>query len=382
MIRVTLAQATHFILAKNHLAEPTADLVRLVGALGGVPADPPATPFFALFARLKNFTPSDLITAHQKRLLARTMLMRGHRYFVPIEAFSTFQAATARQRRQNLNSEFRLWDIKNSEIEQLGQAILAVVDDQPRAAEVISNQLSPDVIRDLTQTSRGGRVSQTTNVALALRWLTANGQLYALPDPALATDWRRDEVLYTRSNVWSPETDLIDAPDEAPAQAAVVRAYLTAFGPASEADISFWTGFGKSETARAISALSAETTLTLVEGIPGITLLLKSQADALQAVAAPAEPVINILPADDPFLAAHRASRARYFADQKLQRQIFNSAGAAKPTIVIDGQVVGVWDVDPQTNQISWRLLAKVNRGLESLIEDKVEHLERFIMTG
>ena len=107
-------------------------------------------------------------------------------------------------------------------------------------------------------------------------------------------------------------------------------------------------------------------------------LLLKEQAEALQATQPPQQPIANILPADDPFVTAHRASRSRYFSDQKLQRHVFSSTGAAQPTIVVNGQIVGVWEW--AENRLVWHLLAELDPALHPLIQSEIERVEAFIL--
>jgi hypothetical protein len=387
MLRATPAQTAHFILTKNYLAaSKAAGVVPLVGELAGLPGAPTLTPFLAAYTRLAGFTPTDLLAElYQKRSLIQSTLMRSAAYIVPVERYATLHAATARQRNQDFNSKFRLWGLDNSEVEALEQAILAR-DDWPAPVEVISARLPQSLPREVSQTSRGGRVSTTSNVALVLRWLVAKGVLSASPaeikdlpglqNPAGLTK----ELLYAPLAAWYPELDLSAVPSEAEAQAVLAQAYLAAFGPASEADISFWTGFGKSETARAVGALAAKTTLVLIEGIPGMLLLLKAQAEALQATQPPVQPVINVLPADDPFTTAHRASRSRYFGDQKLQRHIFSSTGAAEPAIVVNGQIVGTWAWTG--SQLTWRLLVEIDSALLPLIQAEIEGISAFISPG
>ncbi|MBE7552845.1 MAG: winged helix DNA-binding domain-containing protein [Anaerolineales bacterium] len=387
MIRATPAQAAHFILTKNYLAAgKAAGVVPFVGELVGLPAAPSPAPFLAAYSRLASFTPTDLLAElYQKRSLIQSTLMRSVPYIVPVERFAALHAATARQRNQDFNSEFRLWGLDNSEVEALEQAILAS-GDWPAPVEAISARLPQSLPREVSQTSRGGRVSTTSNVALVLRWLVAKGVLSASPaeikDVSGFANLTRltQELLYAPLAAWYPELDLSAVPSEAEAQAALAQAYLAAFGPASEADISFWTGFGKSETARAVGALAAKTTLVLVEGIPGMLLLLKAQAEAFQTTQPPTQPVINILPADDPFTTAHRASRSRYFSDQKLQRHIFSSTGAAEPAIVVNGQIVGTWAW--AGSQLTWRLLVEIDPALLPLIQIEIERVGAFIQPG
>jgi hypothetical protein len=226
-----------------------------------------------------------------------------------------------------------------------------------------------------------------------LHWLAAKGILGVSPEmpdyPGAmhfeSFDFAQDKrMLHPKKETYAPLAtlypglDLTTAPNEAEAQAALVQAYLAAFGPATEADISFWTGFGKSETARAVGSLASKTTLALIEGIPGMLLLLKEQAEALQATQPPQQPIVNILPADDPFVTAHRASRSRYFSDQKLQRHVFSSTGAAQPTIVVNGQIVGVWEW--AENSRDWHLLAELDPALHPLIQSEIERVEAFIL--
>jgi|GEM_PF-2213719 len=381
MIRTTLSQANNFVLQKNYLAaEKAPSITELVEQLAGLPAEPSSTPYLSACVRLTDFTPNQLlIELNQTRSLIKGSFMRSTPYIVNTNRYIVWHAATARQRKHDFNAEFRLWGIEtNDEIERLGQSILSIFGDQPLTSEVITGRLPKDLVQELTQTSRGGRVTKTNNMALTLRWLVSKGVLGVSNDSA---DWRVENPIYARLNHWYPDLDLSSAPGEADAQKTLVRAYLAAFGPATEADISFWTGFGKSETARAIAALSSETTLTMVEGIPGMLLTLKSQADILQATEIPVGPVINILPADDPLITAHRASRVLYMADQKLQRQIFSSSGAAKPTILVDGQVVGLWDWHTESgrDEITWQLLTKVDSEIVALIQAEMERIAVFI---
>jgi hypothetical protein len=95
----------------------------------------------------------------------------------------------------------------------------------------------------------------------------------------------------------------------------------------------------------------------------------------------PAQPIVNALPTDDPFTTAHRASRSRYFSDQKLQRQVFSSSGAAKPTLMVNGQVTGVWAWQPDgaPPHLSWQLLAPVDPAIVPLIEAELAEVAVFI---
>ena len=104
MIRATFAQAQHFILQKNYLANnPATNVPDLAATLVGLPADPSPTPFLSAWARMANFSPDTLTAAlNQTPTLIKSELMRTTPYIVPVEKFVTLHAATARQRKKRL----------------------------------------------------------------------------------------------------------------------------------------------------------------------------------------------------------------------------------------------------------------------------------------
>jgi hypothetical protein len=340
MIRATLAQTNHFVLQKNYLtAHKAANLNDLLHDLIGLPS---SDSMFAAQARLPKLTTAELNKAlYQEATLMEATVMRNERYLIRVADYPSLYIATLRQRKQEFNAQFRLWGVENDAIDQLGEQIMTRLADQPRThADLIA--LLPDV-QSLSQTSRGGRTTHTTNAVLALAWLMAQGKLATRPQP------HRTNPLYLPMSQAYPQLDLSQLPSEADAQCNLVRAYLAAFGPVNEADVSLWTGLSKSETARAMGALTTETTLVLVEGLPGMLLLLKNQAEALTAMPPFTQDLNHLLPTNDPYITAHRASRGRYFTNPKHYRQVFNSAGVAQPTMLLNGQVIGTWDTSANT---------------------------------
>ncbi|MEM7035170.1 MAG: crosslink repair DNA glycosylase YcaQ family protein [Chloroflexota bacterium] len=378
MIRATQTQAMHFILNKMSLVEKSNQSGQaMVGKVVALPALDQSDAILSLQARVTTTSIPDLATA----LLAssdviRRPLMRHWPFFVRVADFLRFQIATKRQRRQHFNSQFLHWQIKREVIEQLGEQILAGMGEQPRTANQIINDVDPGSICELTHTSRGGRVSTISNLSLTLDLLEAEGQVLRVQNGTVS-DWRKTSFAYALPEVGYPDLQTQTAVTEAEAQAWLTRAYLAVFGPVAEADISAWAGFGKSETRRAVSTLANETTLTMVDGVPGAMMMLKSQADALKATPEPSEPVVNVLPANDPFVTAYKASRARVLADRRLQRQVFNKADHAKPVMLVNGRIVGVWswETEDDENRIQGQLFLDLSDGLYNITKTKLEGL-------
>ncbi len=373
MIRATLTQTNRFVLEKSFLVTNKApSLEQLLRDTAGVPVE-------ALWLSLKNRLPEVTVSQveqslqpEQRTILASTVRAVDH--LINTADFLSLHIATARQRKQSFNGEFRTWGLDVPEVEQLSRLITDLVQ-QPLPEAEIGQQLPPTFSQPLTHTSRGGRVSQTTPIALILRWLIADGVLYHDMSPLSPSD----APYYAPLHHFYPNLTVHDdSLDEASTQTDLVRTYLATYGPATEADISAWTGLGKSETRRAVSNLAYETTLTMVDGIPGMLLMLKAQADQLQAMQPFTPPLILVLPANDPYLTAHRASRSRYVENPKLLRKLFNSSGESKPTIVINGRVVGLWNWSAE-NGLTWDLLVEVNPVIQPKLEAKLREASQLL---
>ncbi|MFI2631647.1 winged helix DNA-binding domain-containing protein [Streptomyces collinus] len=161
--------------------------------------------------------------------------------------------------------------------------------------------------------------------------------------------------------------------DTAEAQAELLRRWLAACGPATEADLKWWTGWRVTEVRRALSAIGAEP-VVLDEG-PGYV----AGGDA-DPVPGPEEPWAALLPGLDP-TAMGWQQRDWYLAPE-LRPRLFDGSGNVGPTVWWDGRVVGGWAQRPD-GEITWRILDEEGVGREALaaIEAEAERLSRWVGT-
>ena len=379
MIRITKTQLLNFTLQKNFLAVSKApDLATYLNACLALPAEDPLSPFLAAHLRLADFTPQNLSHARdQVRQLCYTPLMRGEAHLVGLEDLSWLHAATQRQIKRSFNVEWINWQVTVDEIDALGEKILTLLSEEPATLEDLERRLGNDLVQTLTYTTRGGHVKTISNVALALQWLWAMKKV--LLGWIDISDIRLGEAIrcYTKSGL--PGLTLDAMPSEAEAQTRLVKAYLAAFGPATEADIDFWTGFSKGERARATGKLFRDLTQVLVEGMPGTMFLLKGQAEALRETSTEAKfTSIHFLPQDDNFIKAYKASRARFLANPKMQGRIFKGSGEVVPSILIQGQIMGTWGWDE--GEVKWRLFEEVETEVLRGVEAEARRVQAFII--
>jgi hypothetical protein len=136
--------------------------------------------------------------------------------------------------------------------------------------------------------------------------------------------------------------------DEQEARTSLVSAYVRAFGPVTETDVSWWTGWPLGVTRKALAALPLEET--------GQGLV---HADDVDPVPAP-DPCATLLPALDP---TPMGWKQRDWFLPGDSRPLYDPYGNIGPTVWWDGEVVGGWAVR-QDGAITTRLL--VDRGAEA----------------
>ena len=117
------------------------------------------------------------------------------------------------------------------------------------------------------------------------------------------------------------------------AKVELVRRWLTAFGPATVADLKWWTGWNLGDVKRALARLDpVEVDL---DGTPGIILPTDTEPTT-----PPEQPWVALLPALDPTVMGWQ-HRDWYLGDHAPT--LFDTNGNAGPTIWWDGRVVGGW---------------------------------------
>ena len=147
------------------------------------------------------------------------------------------------------------------------------------------------------------------------------------------------------------------------AQVELVRRWLRGFGPATIADLKWWTGLPMGQVRRAVADAGAvEVDL---DGTPGLAL-----ADDLDPVPAP-EPWAALLPALDPTTMGW-AGRDFYLGPHRAV--LFDRNGNAGPAVWWDGRVVGGWAQRP-SGELVLRLLTDVGADATAAIEAEAARL-------
>ena len=161
--------------------------------------------------------------------------------------------------------------------------------------------------------------------------------------------------------------------DVAQAQAELLRRWLAACGPATEADLKWWTGWRVTEVRRALAAIGAEP-VSLDEGTGYV-----AEGDA-GPVPSPDEPWAALLPGLDP--TAMGWQQRDWYLAPGLRPRLYDGSGNVGPTVWWNGRVIGGWAQRPD-GEISWRILDEegIGREARAAIDSEAERLAGWLGT-
>jgi hypothetical protein len=318
-------QINHFVLKKQHLAGSAGtDLVQIVRDVGGLHATHSTTPYLALLARGPGFEKADLDNAlYEHHTLGKIRCVRKTIYvhtraMMPVAFKATVGAVIKASQR---HMEFR--GVSPDEYKDVSKAILDLLKDKEMTASAIKTVLG-------TKAHLSSILYFMCDQGLLVRGRPEKG-------------WKDKNHHYALFHDYFPGTDL-EKLSEAQAITALVGQYLAAFGPVTENDVVWWTGLGKRKVRGALRDLKDQITQVPIAGMEGDLIMLRSDEARVQASAPPDEPTVNLLPCLDPYLMGYK-ERARYLDPQHYDK-VFDRSGNATSTILVDGQVAGVWDFE------------------------------------
>jgi hypothetical protein len=324
MLQIDLEHVNAFVLRKQHLTPDSKihDIPMVVKDIGGLHATGSTVPYLSLFARCPSFEKQLLEEElYVKKSLAKIRCIRKTIYIHTKAMIPILHAATNPSVIKASKKFMEARGVTSKENVQLSEAILEMLSVEEMTASDIKKELDTSL-----------------DISSVLYFMCDQGILVrGKPDKS----WRDKSHRYARFNDYFPDLDLSQY-DEQEAITLLVERYLASFGPATENDILWWIGLGKSKVRHALIELEAKVSHLSISGLKGDYLLLDSDIETLSGFSKPSRPTINLLPYLDPYLMGYK-ERERYL-DTRDTARVFDRSGNATSTILVNGRVVGVWD--------------------------------------
>ncbi|HEX4212841.1 MAG TPA: winged helix DNA-binding domain-containing protein [Candidatus Dormibacteraeota bacterium] len=362
------AQRRARLALRHHLAPPAwaPGTAEAAGAVLGLHATDPASVFISAMARIQHPGIAAVEQAlYDERSVVRMLGMRRTVFVVPLGLAPVVHVACARSiaRRERSRTEGL---IEKAGIAADGAAWLrevetATMESLIARGQATSRELTLDVPRlgeRLTFVDGKGTATQQGLSWRVLFLLAAEGR--AVRGRPLGS-WTSTQYRWAPSTAWFPDGLAEPAPESA--REDLVRRWLRAFGPATLADLRWWTGWTLGELRPALGGVGA-----VEVGLPDGTGL--ALPDDLEPVAEP-DPWVALLPALDPTVMGW-TERGWYLGE--YAPVLFDRSGNAGPTVWADGRIVGGWAQRPD-GEIVLRLLEDVGSDVRSAIDAAVETL-------
>lgn len=156
----------------------------------------------------------------------------------------------------------------------------------------------------------------------------------------------------------------------------LVRRYLKAYGPASLADLANWSGLPMKELRRGWNLISNE--MIEVKNTDQRLYLLENQ-EVIVCETNQAEPIVHLLPAYDDYLLGYH-NREIILAPYAA-KDVYRGGGLLRPAILINGYIVGSWEIKRYRRRIEVRInaLQEIVEPVLREINNEVQNVGKFL---
>lgn len=359
--RVDLKSVNRFQLHRQHLTDEskTDDIVQITRDIYGLHATNATTPYLSLFARASGFSRDRLDQElYVKKSLGKIRCVRTTVHVLPRETIPIAFAATKGIVEPNSADFLRITGgVTQKQYEETSREILKILKGEGMSTALIKK-----------------RLVSSLNISVIVNLMCDQGLLMRGRSDK---GWKSNTHTYYPFNEYFPGMDL-DALDPAQARDTTVRQYLAAYGPATVKDISWWSGFTMTEVRRILQIMAREMVEVDIPELPGSYVMLSEDRAGLESFRRSAQPVVNLLPALDPYLMGYK-ERGRYL-DPKQCDLVFDRSGNATSTILVDGRVAGVWDFsDKPRPTVKLFLFRQAEKSLLRVVAARAGATGRFI---
>ncbi len=325
--------------------------------------------FLSIRARSDGVAPEDVERAlYDERSIVRMLAMRRTLWAVPRElvpvvfaAATRAVAATQRKRLEGFVRDSGVSTRPSSWITRAGNAAVAAV---AARGEAMTTEVTTDVplLAKKLRFGSGKWVVEQSAGARVLPQLAMEGRLVRGRPRGT---WISPQFRWVTTEDWlgGPIEEL----EVAAAQVELLRGWLAAFGPATETDIRWWTGWTLRETRAALAAVRH--TEVDLGGAAGYVL------DGDLEPTPRREPAAALLPTLDPTTMGWK-ERDWYLGPHGST--LFDANGNAGPTVWWDGRVVGGWS-QRRDGEIVLGLLEDVDADAVAAIEAEAARLAAWV---
>lgn len=357
---------------RHFLARPADEPAVIADGLVAIHSSDPTTVFLSMWARLPSFRVAHLEDLlYEQRALVRHWAMRRtlwvmSRQMLSLAVGSSTRPLAARETKKtaHLIEQGGIADDGQAWLEDAASKVLEILRERGEALTRDLSKEIPELAEKIEFRNKAGKLIGTTG--LSSRVLVQLGMESKALRTRPAGSWVSGQYRWAETETW------LGGPiDDIPlreASARLLRSWLTAYGPATETDVRWWTGWPVAQVRTALDDVGA-VEVDLAEDGKGYVL-----PDDVDDVAEPAS-WVAFLPSLDTTVMGWK-ERAWYLGQHS--QILFDRNGNAGPTVWADGRVVGGW-AQREDGEVVYELLEKIGRDVEDRTEARRRELQEWL---
>ncbi len=346
-MRLTRQVLNRTLLHRQHLLERVdATPEEMTSHLVGLQAQDTLPPYLSLAARLADFDPHDVTRGLEDGSLVRLLTLRGTIHLLTRDDALTLRQWTAPVHEREIKVSQSVGDAREIDREAFVSALDALLAEGPQTQKALGLALA-----ERFPGHQPTQLGQLARSSLPLAQLPPRGT------------WKGSgTVVYQRVDRW------LDGDLRAPDVPEIVRRYLRAYGPASAADVTAWSG---------VTGLAA-----LMKGMDDLErhedeagkVLYDAPGSPIADADAPAP--VRLFGLYDNVWLSH-AARDRVTEPEKRKAWMGPNGGLAAP-IFVDGWLEGLWRADDGKVEVV-SLLRNLTPAERSDLDDEITRVEALL---
>ena len=372
MRKVTREERRRRLGRRHFLATRADDPVAVTTRLVAIHSTDPATVYLSMLARVRDFQVGHLETLlYEKRDLIRHWAMRRTLWVVDRETLPLVVSASTRgigdKERRRTVKLIEEGGVSEDGEQWLEAAIEKTLEKLRSEGEVLAREISrdiPELAEKVEFRNKSGKLMGRTG--MSSRTLVQLGLESRVLRARPTGTWLSGQYRWAETESWLEgpiaEVALSDA------SARIVERWLGAFGPATETDVRWWTGWPVSQVRAALSEVDA---VEVDLGDDGVGYVLPDDLDDEPE----SEPWAALLPSLDTTAMGWK-ERHWYVGDH--ESTLFDSNGNAGPTVWVDGRVVGGWAIGPD-GDVRYEIFEDVGADAGRLVEERRDELQAWL---
>ena len=360
MEQFDIDQINRLILNKHHLTNNTKidDILKITEDLCGLHGTGTIEPYLSLFVRMNNFKKEDLdIELYEKKTLGKIRGMRKTLFIETEELIPIVHNVIKYMTVRRDNKYLEIREISRKEYRDLANQILALLDKKEMSTTELKETLNSP--KDIVAV-----ISVMLDEMLILRGKPLKS-------------WRDRRLYYAPFLKYFPNIKFEDY-SESESTKLLIEKYVKRYGPVTEKDIVWWLGITKKKIQNALDTLQSEFEHIKINQIEHDYIIHKQDLEKIRSKDKYNQTAINILPGLDPYIMGYK-DRERY-VDYNYYEYVFDRSGNGTTTILVDGKVVGVWDIiEKPEPQIKLYLIREIEKSIMKKIEEEAKKIGKFI---